>query len=124
MQKKAVSKAMRDKAKEAFTELKDCPNGMLRPVKGLKTDSKEVEDGRCMRGSDGKLCISEKERGKVWKDYMERIINDENDWDNNVEFDAVEGPVVSVSREKVLQTLNENRKSRWPFRTITGVDCC
>ena len=25
-----------------------------------------------MRGSDGKLCFSEKERGIVWKDYMER----------------------------------------------------
>ena len=30
-------------------------------------------------GSDGKLCLSEKERGKVWKDYMERIMNEEND---------------------------------------------
>ena len=28
-----------------------------------------------MRGSDGKLCFSEKEMGKVWKDYMERIMN-------------------------------------------------
>ena len=52
---------------------------MLRLVKGLKTDSKEVEGGRCMRGSDGKQCFSEKERGKVWKDYMERIMNEEND---------------------------------------------
>ena len=38
---------------------------MFRLVKGLKTDSKEDEGGRCMRGSDGKLCFSKKERGKV-----------------------------------------------------------
>ena len=44
--------------------MKNSPNGMLRPVKGLKTDSKEVEGGRCMRGSDGKLCFSDKERVK------------------------------------------------------------
>ena len=37
-------------------------------VKGLKTDSKEVEGGRCMRGSDGKLCSCEKERGIVMED--------------------------------------------------------
>ena len=67
---------------------------MLRLVKGLKTDSKVVEDGRCMKRSDGKLCFSEKERGKVWKDYMERIMNDENYFDRNVEGDAEEGPVV------------------------------
>ena len=38
--------------------------------------------------------ISEKERGKVWKDYMERIIKEENDLDHNVEGDAIEDPVV------------------------------
>ena len=61
-----------DFAEEALTELKMCPNGAFRLVKGLKIDSKEIEGGRCMRGSDRKLCFSEKERGKVWKDYMER----------------------------------------------------
>ena len=34
----------------------------------MKTDSKEGEGGRCMRGSDGKLCFSKKKRDKVWKD--------------------------------------------------------
>ena len=77
---------------------------MFTLVKGLKTDSKKVEGGRCMRGSDGKLCFSGMERGKVWKDYMERIINEENYWDRNV--DTVEGPVVCVSRVEVLQALN------------------
>ena len=43
---------------------------MFRQIKGLKTDSNEVEGGRCIRGNDGKLCVSEKERGKVWKDYV------------------------------------------------------
>ena len=51
--KKAVSKAIREKAEEALTELQNCPYWMLRLVKGLKTDSKEVEGGRCMRESDG-----------------------------------------------------------------------
>ena len=66
---------------------------MLRQVKGMKSDSKEVEEGRYMGGSEGKLCFIDKERGKVWKDYMERIMNEENYWDRKVEGDAVEGPV-------------------------------
>ena len=49
---------MREKAEEALTELKSCPNETFRL--GLSTDSKEVEGGRCMRGSGGKLCLSEK----------------------------------------------------------------
>ena len=52
---------MREKAEEALTDLQNCLYWMFRLVKGLKTDSKEVEVGRCIRGSDGKLCFSEKE---------------------------------------------------------------
>ena len=49
---KSVSIAMREKAKEMFTELKNCQKLMFRLVKVLKTDSNEGEGGRCMRGSD------------------------------------------------------------------------
>ena len=76
---------------------------MFTLVRGLKTDSKEVEGGRCMKGSDRKLCFSEKERGRVWKDYMERFMNEENVLDHNVDGDAVEDPVVCVDREEVPQ---------------------
>ena len=104
------------KQKEVLTEL-NFPNGKFRLVKGLKTDGKEVEGG-----SDGKLCCSDKERCKVLRDYMEWIMNEENDWDHDVE-----GPVVCISREEVLQALIEmkmGRKKPCTFRCVIGVDCC
>ena len=55
MKNKAVSEGMREKAEEALTELQNCPNGIIRLIKGLKSDSKEVEGRRCLRGSGGKL---------------------------------------------------------------------
>ena len=64
---------------------------MFRLVRALKTDNKVVEGG-----SDGKLCYSEEEGGKFWKDYMDKIISKENDWGHNVEGDAVDGSVVCV----------------------------
>ena len=112
---------MKEKAEKSLTELQNCN---IRLVKGLKTDSKEAEGGRCMIGSDGKLSFSEKERGKVRKDYMEWIMNEENDCDQNVEGDAVEGSVVCVSRKGVLQVLIENSLSPWMLRCITRADCC
>ena len=75
-----------------------------------------------MRGSDGKLCFSENERGKVWKDYMEMIMNEEINWDDNVEGDAVEGPVVCVSREEVLQMLNEMKTGNVPGPSETSLE--
>ena len=45
---------------------------------------------------------------------MKRIIKEENDWDHNVEGDAVEGPVVSGSREEVVHALNEMKTGKAP----------
>ena len=41
-------------------------------------------------------------------------MNEENDWDHYVEGDAVEGPVVCVNREDVLQALNEMKTGNAP----------
>ena len=45
---------------------------------------------------------------------MEWTMNEENDWDHNVEGYAVEGPVVCVCREKVLQALREMKAGKDP----------
>ena len=34
------------------------------------------------------------------KDYVDRIMTEENDWGNKVDGDAVEGPVYSVSQKR------------------------
>ena len=68
-----------------------------------------------MRGSYEKLCFSKKDEGKVWNDYIERIMGKENDWNHNVEGDAVRGPVVCVCREmEVLQVLSEMKTGKAP----------
>ena len=45
---------------------------------------------------------------------MERLMNEDNDWDHNVQGDAVEGPVVCVSRQEVLQALDEMKTGKVP----------
>ena len=36
--------------------------------------------GSCMRGIDGKLCLIMKERCTLLKDFVERLVNEENVW--------------------------------------------
>ena len=36
-----------------------------------------------MRGRDVRLNFRENERRKVWREYMQRIMNEENEWDQN-----------------------------------------
>ena len=91
------------KAEYGLSEQKNCSRGMSGQVGVLKIKSNEMEGGGCMAGSDGKLCFSENERGSVWYDYMERITHEENYWHKIVEGDAVEGPVDTISKVKVIQ---------------------
>ena len=51
--------------------------------------------------------VSEKDRGKLWKDHMEKIMNVENEWDQMTEADMVEGPVEEVTYEEVNKAINK-----------------
>ena len=35
-----------------------------------------------MRGKEGRLGCSKKDRKRIWKNHMEQITNKENDWDH------------------------------------------
>ena len=65
-----------------------------------------------MRGSDERLNFSEKDRGRVWKEHMERVMNEENEWGQNVQVNLVEGPVERVSREEVVKTLGKMKAGK------------
>ena len=56
-----------------------------------------------------RLNFSEKDRGKVWKEHMERIMNEENEWDQKVKAELVKEPVerVTCSQEEVVKAIRE-----------------
>ena len=72
----AKNRAKKVAAEQELGELSEHPNKVFKLVKSMKKDGKDVEGGRCMRGSDGRLNFSKKDRGRVWKEHMERIMND------------------------------------------------
>ena len=75
-----------------------------------------------MRGCEGNLCYSEKEIGKVLKDYIEGITNEESDWDCNVEGDVIEGALVSVGRKELLQASIEMEIRKVPGRSEVSLE--
>ena len=110
--KKVDEKAMKEAAEQELRELSKHPNKMFKLVKSMKKDGKDVEGGRYMRGTNGRLNFSEKDRGKVWKEQMERIMNEENDWDQNVKAELVEGSVERVSWEEVVKAIRKMKAGK------------
>ena len=62
-----------------------------------------------MKNKDGRLVVSEKHRGKLWKENIEKIMNVKNEWDQMVKADMVEGPVEGVTDEEVMEATNKMR---------------
>jgi len=48
------------------------------------------------------LGFSEEDRCKIWKEHMEKIMNEENEWDHMME---AEGPVERVTRKEVVEAI-------------------
>ena len=64
-----------------------------------------------MRGGDGQLGFIEEDRVKIWKEHMEKIMDEENELDRMVETDLVEGPVKKVTRNEIVEAI-QSMKSR------------
>ena len=66
-----------------------------------------MRGGGGKKDKDGKIVMNEKDRGKLWKEHMEKILNVENELGQMAEADMVEGPVEGVTYEEVMKALNK-----------------
>ena len=66
-----VAKAMKQVAEEEMKVLYNKSKDIFKLVKFMRRDGKDINDGGCMKDEDGRFVISEKDRGKLWKDHME-----------------------------------------------------
>ena len=65
-----------------------------------------------MRGGDGRLGFIEEDRAKIWKEHMEKIMNEENEWDRMVETDVVGGPVEKVAHDEIVEAIQSMKSGK------------
>ena len=66
-----------------------------------------MRGGGGKKDKHGKIVMNEKDRRKLWKENMEKILNVENELGQMVEADMVEGPVEGVTYEEVMKAMNK-----------------
>ena len=64
-----------------------------------------MHGGDGMKDKDGRIVVNEEDRGKLWKEYMKKILNVENEWDQMAKANVVEGPVEGVTYEEVMKAI-------------------
>ena len=110
--KKVIAKAMKTEAKKEMEELHEKPNKIFKFVIFMKRDGKDVEGGKWIKDRDGRIGFSQEDRCKIWKEHMERIMNEENAWYHKVDAAMVQGPVENVSRKKVREAIRKMKQGK------------
>ena len=98
---------MRQEAEEEMNVLCTKPNDVFKFVKFMRKEERDIDGGGCMKDKEERLVVSEKDRGKLWKEHKEKTMNVENEWDQMVEVDMVEGPMEGVTDEEVIEAMNK-----------------
>lgn len=107
--KKAVAKAMAEEANNVMDDIQQDKSlkRLFRVAKQISREQTDVVGSKSIKDQQGRLCIEEEEIAEVLKVHMEGVMNVENTWDGIVEAAAVEGPVLSITREEVKAALKD-----------------
>ena len=101
--RKIVAKAMRMEANQELNNLYQNSNSVFYFLRRMKNEGKDVEGGRCLRGGDGRLGFIEEDRAKIWKEHMEKVMNEENEWDRMVE---------KVARNEIVEAIQSMKSGK------------
>ena len=63
---------------------------MYRIAKQLARDGQDVVNVNCLKDKSGKVVVDNEEIKKIWKDYMERFLNEENIYGKEVDCSVKE----------------------------------
>ena len=110
--RKIVARAMRMEVNQELNDLYHNSNSFFYFLRRMKNEGKDLEGGRCLRGGDGRLDFIEKDMAKIWKEHMEKIMNEENEWDRMVETDVVERPVEKVGRDEIVEAMQRMKSGK------------
>ena len=108
--KKVIATAMKTEAEKEMEQLREKPNKIFKFVKLMKRDGKHVEGGKWIK-RDRRTAFSQ-DRCKIWKEHMERIMNEENAWDHKVDAALIEGLEEKVSCEEVKKSKQEDETGK------------
>ena len=105
--RKAVVKAQQ-KERERFGERLDTKEGqrfVYRIAKQMAGERKDIVDIKCLKNESGEVLIEGDAVKERWREYMERLLNIENDWDGVLEGYKVEGPYELINEKEVEEAI-------------------
>ena len=68
----------------------------------------DITGSNCLKGVSGKVIVDEKGIKNSWKEYMEKLMNEENEWDHGISAEVKEGPADCIRIDAVVAALKKD----------------
>ena len=77
----------------------------FRITRHMAREGRDVTSVCCMKNDVGNVVSDADGMKIIWRKYMEKLLNVENDWDGEVDFPEVMGPCCLISEEEVAAAI-------------------
>ena len=104
------------KKQAEMLDSKEGRENIFRIAKQKKKERQDITGTNCLKGDNGELLVSEEQVSGRWREYFEKLLNEENEWNDELSAEYVEGPADMISKEEV-RTGNTRPKGEESSRT-------
>ena len=100
-------------------DTKEGQRSVYRIAKQMAGERIDIVDMKCLKNESGEVLAEADVVKERWREYMERLLNIENDWDGVLEGDKVEGPYELINEKeveeaiKVMKTERQEDHQKW-----------
>jgi len=85
---------------------------VYRVAKQTAKSRQDVVGVNCVKDANGKVLVENDQVKEEWRKYMEKLLNEENTWDNATTCENVEGPYELIRRDEILKALRMMKKGK------------
>jgi len=77
-------------------------------------ERQDITGLNCIKGATGKVIVYDKGIKDSWKEYKEKLMNEENEWDHKISAEVKEGPADCIRMAKVRAVLKKMKSHKAP----------
>jgi len=82
--------------------------------KQMVKERQDITGLNCIKGAPGKVIVDDKGIKDSWKEYMEKLMNEENEWDHKISAEVKEGPADCIRMAEVSAVLKKMKRHKAP----------
>ena len=82
--------------------------------KQIVKERQDITGSNCLKGVSSKVIVNEKGIKDSWKEYMEKLMNEENEWDHGISAEVKEGPADCIRNSEVAAALKKMKSNKAP----------